>query len=227
MNVCQITSALVAVRSEVGFHIKASLILLLHICCLDSALNQFLSAWPLPAGKCFWSRLLVMILMRAAEVRYPRLCILGAPSCHHPPLAPRSLLILLDCPALPYFSASQFHTVISSVTLAQHSSLMAKWLSLRLPAKSLPAHDPSCHPCLGLLGLQCTTGSPSRCNQTHIRWHSCFRYLFFGKNRKLNCVVCLNLPLLFPNAQLSKLVNLCIAKVLIALAPSDFFLPCH
>lgn len=186
------------------------LILLLHICCLDSAHNQFLSAWLLPAGKCFWSQLLV-IPMWAAKLQCPRLCILGAPSFHHPPLAPLSLLILPDCPALPYFSASQFHAVISSVTLAQHWSLMAKWPSSRLPAKSLPAHNPSCHPCLGLLGLKCTTSSPSRCNQTHDRCQGCFRSLFFGENKKLNCVICLNPPLLFPKAQLSKLVNLYIA----------------
>lgn len=131
VNVWQITSALAAVRSEISFHIKAFLILLPHICCLDSARNQFLSHWWLPNGKASWSRLLVI----QCGLPSP-----SAPDCASGEPRVTTCAVLWpcwfwpDCPVLPYFSASSSQAVISSMTLAQHQSLIAKSLPATVQA---------------------------------------------------------------------------------------------
>lgn len=160
--------------------------------------NQLPSHWLLPNGKGSWSQQLVPLggcwvsqTVHLKSLLSPP-CAVLCPCWFWP-----------DCPALPYFSAAQFQAVISSGTLARQWSLIAKWPSIRLFAKSLFAHKPSRHPDFGLLDPKCSPSSSSLFNHPHIRCQGCSSSLFFGKNKNLNAVVWIS-HLFFPIISFSR-----------------------
>lgn len=100
---------------------------------------------------------------------------------------------------LPYSPVSKFPAAISSATIEQHQSLMF-WCPLLQPlARSLPACNPSCHPCLGPLSPKCMPPAPLVCNYTHGRHRAALDPCSFEKNTKPKFCDLSEYPISFPS----------------------------